>query len=87
MSDTKPTFYAVSSGTCHVRKVSTQKGRIQRLVNESNGELEFMTKEQLIDRGNEKVTVKSHIDGKEVVIDRRNLGTVNDPSTERYWTM
>jgi len=87
MSNTKPTFYAVLAGTCHVRKESTQKGRIQRLVAESEGQLEFMTKEQLIDRGNEKVTVKSHIDGTEVVIDRRNLGTVNDPSTERYWTM
>ncbi len=83
----KPVFYAVSTDTCHVRKESTQRGRIQRLVNESNGELEFMTHQQLNDRGNEKVTVISVVGGKEVQIDRRCLGTVNDPSTERYWSM
>ncbi len=81
----KPVFYAVSTDTCHIRKESTQKGRIQRLVNESNGELEFMTREQLNDRGNEKVTVIAHVTGKEVQIDRRCLGTINDPSCESFW--
>lgn len=80
----KPTFYAVYANSCSVKKSSTQQGRIQKLVDQSNGELEFLTAEQLRDRGSEVVTVINCVTRKEVQIDRRCVGTINDPSLEAY---
>ena len=36
---------------------------------------------------NQKVTVKSLMTGKEVLINRQDVGSCCDPSTERYWSM
>ena len=57
-----------------------------RLNKTNRGEFDYMESSLFQEKHNQKVTVKNLLSGKEVQIREQDVGSVCDPSTERYWS-
>ena len=64
----------------------TAKAQVTRLNNKGNGKYKLCTIEQYNDDIDIEVVVAHLINGNPCKINKSQLGSVNDPSTEKYFT-
>jgi len=83
-------FFAVRTNSCHALQGYAHKKRMDNWLNtqtQFDDELEIISRETLIERGNAEVTVYALFTNKPVKLRAKDVGGCCDPSTERYHSM
>ena len=82
-------FVAVHIGSCHSLKSFAHLKRLEKWLEtqENKDELEIISRNTYLERGDKDVIVTALFTGKPVTLKARDRGGCCYPSTERYYSM